>query len=137
MVDKNPEVRYWGAYALFLIRSTDTKVQKALKQMITDDVYATNRLMAAQAIGLCGDPELAFRTIYAEAENTKLSYIFLQALSAFQIAHVDDKLTLEDWKKMKTRKNEKTKGIDNLGFSLSSRLIEDAISNWPKRARID
>ena len=137
MVDKNPMVRYWGAYALFLVRSTDAKVQNALRQMITNDMYATNRIMAAQAIGLCGDSALAFRTIYREAENTKLSYVFLQALNAFQFAHVDDKLTLEDWKKMKSKINEKTKGIDNLGFSLSTRIIEVAISNWPKRVRVD
>jgi hypothetical protein len=137
ILDQNPVVRYWGAYGLFLVHMDNEKVKNALRKMIKEDTLATNRIMAAQALGLCGDPDLAFQTIYTEAESTQLSYVFLQALNAFQYAHLDDRLTLEDWRKMGTKKTKKIEGIDNLGFSLSVLIIDDAIENWPERARVD
>jgi hypothetical protein len=133
----DPAVRYWGAYGLFLLRSETSKIQKALAKMIEKDPFAANRIMAAQSLALCGNPELAFKTIFTEARNTNLAYVFLQALNAFQYGHVDKYLSLEDWKNLNTRTFPPATGVDNYASTLVGRLIQDAMKIWPESRQVD
>jgi hypothetical protein len=71
--------------------------------MIRNDSFAANRIMAAQALGVCGDPETSFHSIMKEATETAENYVFLQALSAFQYSQTDNRLTLDDWKRFKEK----------------------------------
>ena len=44
---ENPVARYYGAYALFLLRANSAQIQKMLKEVMLHDTMATNRIMAA------------------------------------------------------------------------------------------
>ena len=133
----NPVIRYWGAYALFLTRAENKKVKTALKKMMAADKIAANRIMAAQALGLCGDPDLAFDSLMAETSNTTRGYVFLQGLNALQYSHTDDRLTREDWKRFKAKQFETTKGVDGYGSNYAQRIIDDALVLWPDRKIVD
>ncbi|MCF7847541.1 MAG: sulfatase-like hydrolase/transferase [Kiritimatiellales bacterium] len=136
MQDENPVVRHWGAYGVFLVRPQEAKVQKTLRKMMNDDPMDGNRIMAAQALGLCGDPEAAFKAIYNEAEETQHGYVFMQAMDAFQHSHTDDRLTLDDWKKF-AKKTKGAPGLDSTGFGYGQRIVKDAIAIWPERRKVD
>jgi len=133
----HPVMRYWGAYGLFLARDSRMAVKTVLTAMAKNDAYATNRIMAGQALGLCGDPEVAFKTIYKEATETKDGYISLFALNAFQYSHTDDRLSKEDWRKFNKKETQKSGIYDTTGFSYSKRIIQEAIALWPKRPVVD
>jgi N-sulfoglucosamine sulfohydrolase len=75
MKDEDPIIRYWGAYAVFLVQSKKPPVQETLRKMIEYDELPANRLMAAQALGLCGDAEGAFNGIMKEVTETKRGYV--------------------------------------------------------------
>ncbi len=135
--DAHPVARYWGAYGLFLARSGTEEVQAGLKNMMAGDAMAANRIMAGQALGVCGKPEEAFQALLKEAGDTEQGYVFLFALNAFQYSHTDDRLTLEDWKRFKEKKSGANTGADTLGFGFAERLIEDALELWPQRRRVD
>ena len=135
MQDKDPIVRHYGAYGIFLAPSQDAKVSKALKDMMSGDIFGGNRVMAAQALALCGDPEAAFAAIMKEARATQLGYVFLQAINAFQYSHTDDRLTREDWAFFKTRAKKGSPG-DRTGWQYSLRIIDDALAIWPERRRV-
>ena len=135
--DENPVARYWGAYGVFLVRSSSVPVQQALKQMIANDPLGGNRVMAAQALGLCGDPDTAFKAIDHEAKETQLGYVFMQALNAFQYSHTDDRLTLDDWKSFQKKPKKGIRGVDTTGFGYAQRLVKDAIDLWPARRQVD
>jgi hypothetical protein len=136
MRDANPIARYWGAYGIFLIRPKDEPVQNALRDMISQDPLAANRLMAAQALGLCGDPEAAFKAIFKEALDTEHGYVFLQAINAFQYSHSDDRLTKDHWE-MFQKKPVPTTGLDQSGFEYARRIIDDSLALWPNRRIVD
>lgn len=133
--DNHPVIRFWGAYGLFLIQVNDMEVQAALKKVIENDNIAANRIMAAQALGLSGDPERAFEFIMKEVNDTKQGYVFLLGLNAFQYSHTDNKLSLEDWKRFKEKKF--PDGDIVTGFGYPQRIIDDAIELWPERRKVD
>jgi N-sulfoglucosamine sulfohydrolase len=135
--DDHPVARYWGAYGLFLVRSNTVEVQTALKKMIANDTMAANRIMAAQALDVCGDAEDAFKTILKEARETDEGYVFLFALNAFQYSHTDDRLTLEDWKRFQQKEPIEKSRSDTFGHIYAQRLIKDAVALWPQRRRVD
>ncbi len=132
--DANPIVRYWGAYALSLVGSTEMPGQVALTEMSKNDSFAANRIMAAQALGICGNPDIAFKSIMKEANVTSQNYVFLQALNAFQYSKTDDRLTLEDWERFKDKKFPKNDPAARLGYP--NRIIDDAIELWPERRKV-
>ncbi len=132
--DKHPVIRFWGAYAIFLTRQSGSEIQTALKDMIRNDSFAANRIMAAQALGVCGDPETSFHSIMKEATETAENYVFLQALSAFQYSQTDNRLTLDDWKRFKEKIFPANDAAANLGYP--NRIIEDAIALWPERRKV-
>ncbi len=133
MEDENPVVRYWGAYGLFLGRSADESIQQALVEMVRTDEFSANRIMAAQALGLCGDADLAFEHLMKECNGARNSYILLQGLNALQYTRLDDGLTREDWLAFKEIEFTGVKDIDRYGASYSERIINDALEIWPDR----
>jgi N-sulfoglucosamine sulfohydrolase len=137
MQDKNPIARYWGAYGVFLVRSREARVRASLKDMMANDPMPANRIMAAQALGLCGDPDAAFRALRKEATQTTEGYVFLQAMNALQYSHTDDRLTREDWETFAKKEGRAGPGIDNTGFDDAKRIIRDALKIWPARRRVD
>ncbi|MEX0882324.1 MAG: sulfatase-like hydrolase/transferase, partial [Cyclobacteriaceae bacterium] len=133
--DKNPVIRYWGAYGIFLNKLQSITVQNRLKEMIREDDFAANRIMAAQALGVCGDAGTAFEAIMKEALATQHGYVLLQALNAFQYSHTDDRLTLQNWKNFKEKEFVKGDPGSDLGYP--QRIIDDAIELFPDRRKVD
>ena len=131
----HPVIRFWGAYGLFLARPRNERVQLILKKMISEDGFAANRLMAAQALALCGEPENAFESIMKEVNETDQGYVFLQGINAFQYSHTDDRLSMEDWTRFKTKKFSDEDVATNFGFS--QRIIDDAMTLFPNRRIVD
>lgn len=131
----HPAARYHGAYALFLTRSDEAAVKKALGKMTAEDPIAANRIMAAQALGRCGDPDTAYLTLRKEIDATRNSHVMLYALNALQYAHLDNRLTRKDWQSLLEKKLEKTK--DTSGKDGVNRIITEAIELFPKRGRVD
>ncbi len=135
--DTNPAVRFWGAYALFLVRNREDSTRRSLRQVVQEDPLAANRLMAAQALGLCGEPDAAFQAIMKEIRKTQRGYVLLQAINAIQYSHVDDRLTLDDWKMIgKIRPATNAVG-DQSGFGYARRMVQDATKIWPRRQVVD
>lgn len=60
-----------GACGLFLTTSTDVSTLNALMEMVQNDEYASNRIMANQALALCGNADLAFENIMRECTEDK------------------------------------------------------------------
>lgn len=131
--DEDPVMRYWGAYALFMVRDGETEAVEALRQVAGNDTVAANRLMAAQALGVCGDPETAFKVIRKEALETTRGYVFLQAINAFQYSKTDVRMTKGDWEKLKGRKWDEGPDTDPYGPEYALRIIDDALELWPER----
>jgi N-sulfoglucosamine sulfohydrolase len=136
MRDQNPFIRFWGAYALFLCADETSEAGDALKYMIQNDIYAANRVMAAQALALCGQPDLAFDALYEEAMETSLPYVFLQALAGFQYGKLDERLCLEDWKKFRSRSFDDEAMMDKTSIGFAYDLIDDAISIFPEIRKV-
>lgn len=132
--DANPIIRFWGAYAVFLARPSRTDIRSVLKGIIDDDNFAANRIMAAQALAVCGEPDVAFEKIMKEANQTEQNYVLLQALNAFQYSYTDDRLTLQDWEKFKAKKLPENDPDVQLGYP--NRIITDALELWPDRRKV-
>jgi len=133
----HPVERYWGAYGLFLVRSAAPEVQQALQDAVSHDAVAANRIMAAQALGVSGDPDAAFEAIRREVTTTEDGYVFLFGLNAFQYSHTDERLTREDWKSFEEMANTDKSRPDRYGWEYALRMIQDAIALWPRRRRVD
>jgi N-sulfoglucosamine sulfohydrolase len=131
----HPVIRFWGAYGFFLTRSRHEGVVQTLKKMIIEDEFAANRLMAAQALGLCGDPRHAFESIMKEVNATSQGYVFLQGINAFQYSHTDDLLSMNDWIRFKNKKFSDGDVATDFGFN--QRIIDDAIGLFPERRIVD
>ncbi len=131
----HPAARYHGAYGLFLTRSDDAAVRQALGKMIAGDSMPANRIMAAQALGRCGDPDTACHALRREIDATRNGDVFLQALNALQYAHIDDRLTAADWKSFQDKKFPKS--ADQCGAEMAQRIINDALALFPKRRIVD
>ncbi len=110
---------------------------QALRQMMADDPLAGNRIMAAQALARCGDPEAAFQAILREARAPANGYVLLQALGAFQYGHVDDRLRRADWEAFGKLHAPAGTGVDTMGFGYARRIVDDALELWPERRRVD
>jgi arylsulfatase A-like enzyme len=136
MEDDHPVVRYWGAYGIFLLRRADPEIQSVLSGMMHKDGFEANRIMAAQALGLCGDPDAAFLAIRDIAFETQSPTVFLQALNAFQYSRLDDRLTLGDWQKFSEREVQESPGKDMLNKGYAQRIITHAIEHWPDRYKV-
>ncbi|SHN33583.1 Arylsulfatase A [Cyclobacterium lianum] len=132
--DKNPIIRFWGAYGVFLYPDKSNVMQNSLKAMVREDESSANRIMAAQALGVCGEPEAAFEAIMKEANATDNGYVLLQALNAFQYSYTDDRLKLEDWQHFKEK--EFAEGDPGAGLGYPQRIIDDAIALFPKRRKV-
>jgi len=133
--DENPIIRYWGAYGLFLTRSTDVSIQNALREMAQNDEYASNRIIANQALGLCGNAEQAFENLMKECNEAANGYVLLLGLNAIQYAQLDNRLTKEDWltfKELEFPENRETE------FAIKSckGIIDDALKLWPNRRMV-
>jgi arylsulfatase A-like enzyme len=137
MADKDPVIRHWGAYGAFLVRPDDAKVRAALQAMIEKDAMAGNRIMAAQALGLCGDPDTAFKTLRKEALGAPDGYVLLFALNAFQYSHTDKRLTREDWKAFEKVKGDPGRCEDNTGTGYAKRIVKDVFDVWPEQRKVD
>lgn len=137
MKDENPIVRYWGAYGVFLTKSEDDKVLKALKQMAQNDNKTANRLMAAQSLGLQGERDFAFELILKEIETANYAGIVLAGLNALQFGHLDDMLTKEMLLKIKNHSYPRNLGIDQTVAGNVSRMLDDAIKIFPERRKVD
>jgi N-sulfoglucosamine sulfohydrolase len=133
--DENPVIRFWGLYAIYLNKFSDEKTLQTLRNVATSDQISANRIMAAQALGKCGDPEAAFRLLMKETMKADNTYLMLQALCAFQYAHVDHMLTKSDWERFKSRKWPAEDRSAQLGYPL--RIITDALQLWPDRRIVD
>lgn len=131
--DVNPIIRHWGAYGLFLTRSKKTQVKTALRKMIRDDEIGANRIMAAQALGFCGDSDTAFDSLMSETNETTRGYVFLQGLNAFQYSHKADRLTKEDWERFKAKEFSSNSGIDSYSSEYAQRIIDDALFLLPEQ----
>lgn len=135
--DAHPVIRHWGAYGVFRARVRSNKVQQSLQRMIQNDAFAGNRILAAQALGLCGDPDSAFAALIKETQETNLGYVFLFALNAFQYSHTDNRLTKEDWEAFKTLASSASNQVDPFGYDYANRIINDALALWPERRKVD
>jgi hypothetical protein len=133
MEDDHPVVRYWGIYGIFLLRKAEPEIQSVLSGMMNKDPAETNRVMAAQALGLCGDPDAAFRTLKDIALETQSPTVFLQAINAIQYSLLDDRLTLGDWNKFSEREIMESPGKDMFNREYAQRIITHAIEHWPER----
>ncbi|MEL7586447.1 MAG: sulfatase-like hydrolase/transferase [Prolixibacteraceae bacterium] len=127
----NPIIRFWGAYGIFLTRSGEPQAKSSLVRMIKNDDIAANRIMAAQALGACGDPVTAFDFIMKEVNETEQGYVFLQGLNAFQYSCTDSLLSMEDWKRFKEKDFPRDDAGAGLGYH--QRIIDDAMQLWPER----
>lgn len=133
--DANPIIRFWGAYALFQVQNGDMEVQASLREMMRKDGFAGNRIMAAQALGVCGDPEDAFHGIMKEVNDTDQGYVMLLGLNAFQYSHTDNRLTREDWERFRRKKFAEDDEGSGLGYPQA--IISDALKLWPDRRIVD
>lgn len=134
IIDRNPIIRFWGTYGAFLAGHVRPDIQSLLKGMINNDSFAANRILAAQALAVCGDPEFAFKAIMNEAEQTRNTYVLLLALNAFQYGSIDDRLTLEDWRRFEKKKFPENDADAKLGYP--QRIIADAIELWPDKRKV-
>jgi len=121
----------------YLVRTEQSRVQDALKRMMTGDPLAGNRIMAAQALARCGGADAAFDVLRKEALEATNGYVFLFALNALQYGHVDDRLSREDWEAFAARKAPAGTGMDVMGFGYAQRIVTDALQLWPRRRRVD
>ncbi|MCC5931402.1 MAG: sulfatase-like hydrolase/transferase [Cyclobacteriaceae bacterium] len=133
--DTNPVIRFWGLYAIFLNGFSDEQTLKTLRNAATSDQISANRIMAAQALGRCGDQETSFSALMKETMKAENTYLKLQALNAFQYAQVDQKLKKSDWEFFKSKEWPKDDRSAQLGYPL--RIISDALQLWPDRRIID
>jgi N-sulfoglucosamine sulfohydrolase len=127
----HPVMRYWGAYGLFQSKTDTPSIRQALLQMAQKDLFAANRIMAAQALAMCGDPERAFNTLWLEARDATVGYGLLQAISSLQYSKTDDRLSLEDWEYFRDMQFE-----NDYGIQFARRIIDDAIELYPERRKV-
>lgn len=134
MKDENPVIRFWGAYAIFLTNVVRFDVQSLLIDMAENDRFAANRIVASQALAVCGHPEFAFESLIKEVDQTRNTYVLLLVLNAFQYGSIDERLTLDDWRRFKEKKFPENDADAELGYP--QRIIADAISLWPERRKV-
>ncbi|WP_139956604.1 sulfatase family protein [Flavicella sediminum] len=137
LCDKDPIVRYWGAYGIFRIAKDDKKLQKELKKRIAKEKIPVNRLILAQALAVSGDKKNAFAYLYDDTKSARDGFVFLFGLNALQYSHTDEYLTKQDWVFFKNKKFTTDDAVDKFGKEYSKRIINDAIKLWPQRRRVD
>jgi len=121
--DVDPIVRHWAAYGIYLVGRNDMDLQKTLREFIQQETYSANRVMAAQALSICGDPRTAYEVlseeIFSQVDESKR----LLALNALEYANVDQYLDDKDWKKLDSHAHAKNKG-DPLAYLWSKSITE-------------
>lgn len=137
LLDKNPIVRYWGAYGIFRISEVDENLQKILIKTIEKENIPVNRLIQAQALAFSGDKKRAFQYLYNDTKNARDGFVFLFGLNALQYSHTDVFLTKEDWQLFKKKTFTTDDAIDRYGKEYSHRIMDDALKLWPIRRRVD
>ena len=135
--DKNPIIRYWGAYGIFRLAQNDQSLQTCLKNAIAKETIPVNKLIAAQALAICGDKKAAFEILYNETKKARDGYVFLFGLNALQYSHTDAFLTKKDWANFKVQKFNTDDAVDKFGKEYSQRIIDDALGLFPKRRKAD
>ncbi len=128
---RHPVMRFWGAYGLFQLQHDTPTIRQALLQMLQADAFAANRIMAAQALAWCGDPDTAFQTLMHEANEANVGYVMLLAINALQYSKTDYRLSLEDWKLFRDKQFE-----NDYGAQFARRIIDDAIELYPERRKV-
>ncbi|MCK5465199.1 MAG: hypothetical protein KAI95_19365, partial [Bacteroidales bacterium] len=58
------------------------------------------------------------------------------AINAFQYSHLDERLTMGDWKKFSEREIRELPGKDMLNRGHAQRIITHAIEHWPERYKV-
>ncbi len=106
-------------------------VRQALLQMVQADDYAANRIMAAQALAWCGDPDTAFQALMHEASEATVGYVMLLAINALQYSKTDYRLSMEDWKLFRDKRFE-----NDYGVQFARRIIDDAIELYPEKRKV-
>lgn len=135
--NENPIIRHWGAYGLYLAGTADESIQQGLRNIVQNDKFVSNRIMANQALGLYGNAELAFQSLKKDCFEAKNGYVLLQGLNAIQYAHLDDRLSKADWLRFKEHTFPEAKDKDGFGEIYSTRIIDDALELWPNRRIVD
>lgn len=133
--DDNPIARYYGAYALFLLKLDTKQVQSILNKMMLTDHFTTNRIMAAQALAVCGNPDDAYKALLKEAEATKDGYQFILALNGFRFGKLENRLTREHWEHFKEKKIGAE--YDPIGYDYAQEMIIDALDIYPERRIVE
>ncbi|WP_236980998.1 sulfatase family protein [Membranihabitans maritimus] len=133
---KNPVIRYWGIYGLFRTENIEESSINQLKTIAINDPSATNRVMAIQTLGKHGQTETAFDLLMKEAKNTKVPYLFLMAINAFQYGKLDHLLSKDDWERFKSKEFSLNENQDQYGGEYALRIINDALDIWPKRRKV-
>ncbi len=134
--DDHPVARYWGAYGLFLVKNPESEIRNALEAMVVSDGLTANRILAAQALGVCGNPDVAFEILFKEACDTKNGNAFLFALNALQYSGTDSRLTKEDWTAFQNKCAGEKAQSDAHGYEYAERIIQDALNLWPERRQV-
>jgi N-sulfoglucosamine sulfohydrolase len=127
----HPVARYHGAYALFLTRSDDAAVRDALRKMIADDPCRPTASWPRRRSDAAAIPTPPIATLRKEIDATRNGYVFFHALNALQYAHLDDRLTIEDWKSFEAK--QLPANPDHFGAEMAQRIITDAIELLPER----
>jgi arylsulfatase A-like enzyme len=136
MGDSDPVVRYWGAYGVFLLAEGDPAVRSVLEKMMLQDDLTANRLMAAQALGVLGSREAAFRAIDQAAMETASPTVFLHAINALQYSFAEDMLELGDWHRYRDRTIDTLPGVDMTNRAYADRIMDDALEIWPAKRKV-
>lgn len=104
--------------------------------MAASGAMTANRIMAAQALGVCGNPDVAFEILFKEAHDTNNGYVSLFALNALQYRGTESFLTKDNWTAFQNLCAGKKDAPDALGFELAVRIIQDALDLWPERRQV-
>ena len=97
------------------------------------------RAIAGVRAGIFG-PELEpaptdFTALRKEIEATQNGYVYAYALIALQYAHLDDRLTADDWKSFKARTFPEES--DAFSLQMAQRIIAGALALLPHRRIVD
>ncbi|MEQ9289507.1 MAG: sulfatase-like hydrolase/transferase [Cyclobacteriaceae bacterium] len=137
MKDKNPIVRYWGAYGAFLTKKKDKKAIATLKKILKSDDKVVNRLMAAQYLGIIEESNLAFKAILKDVEATDDGSVFHAAIMAFYYSHTDHLLSKGDLLRFSKKAFPRDIGIDQTAAHYTKRVLDKALNMWPERITMD
>jgi hypothetical protein len=91
--DPHPIVRYWAATGCLILKNKASPAKAKLTERLNDD-WADVRVIAAEAIGQLGEPEVALETIKAVLRTGNL-YESLAALNSLDVLRSEGIVRLE------------------------------------------